>query len=132
MDFGTEIDGTEDFFQMFWPIIVSHKIGNWLFFSSPRRMELTFCVVRWRVTIMGNIRTRSHFKNAIWDCPHHGGNHTRNGKHNSGENSKICCTADDKNLQHLKFNLQSSTFTFPFYMEFDNFLQKTSGRCRFF
>ena len=28
MDFGTEIDGTEDFFQMFWPIIVSHKIGK--------------------------------------------------------------------------------------------------------
>ena len=28
MDFGTEIDGTEDFFQMFWPIIVSHKIDS--------------------------------------------------------------------------------------------------------
>ena len=28
MDFGTEIDGTEDFFQMFWPIIVSHKIDE--------------------------------------------------------------------------------------------------------
>jgi len=28
MDFGAEIDGTEDFFQMFWPIIVSHKIDE--------------------------------------------------------------------------------------------------------
>ena len=28
MDFGTEIDGTEDFFQMFWPIVVSHKIDE--------------------------------------------------------------------------------------------------------
>ena len=28
MDFGTEIDGTQDFFQMFWPIIVSHKIDE--------------------------------------------------------------------------------------------------------
>ena len=37
MDFGTEIDGTEDFFQMFWPIIVSHKIGIWLFFLSQRK-----------------------------------------------------------------------------------------------
>jgi len=28
MDFGSEIDGTQDFFQMFWPIIVSHKIDE--------------------------------------------------------------------------------------------------------
>ena len=28
MAFGTEIDGTEDFFQMFWPIVVSHKIDE--------------------------------------------------------------------------------------------------------
>jgi len=28
LDFGTEIDGTQDFFQMFWPIIVSHKIDE--------------------------------------------------------------------------------------------------------
>ena len=28
MDFGTEIDGSQDFFQMFWPIIVSHKIDE--------------------------------------------------------------------------------------------------------
>ena len=26
IDFGAEIDGTEDFFQMFWPVTVSHKI----------------------------------------------------------------------------------------------------------
>ena len=26
MDFGAEIDGSEDFFQMFWPVTVSHKI----------------------------------------------------------------------------------------------------------
>lgn len=28
MDFGTEIDGTQDFFQMFWPTVVSHKIDD--------------------------------------------------------------------------------------------------------
>lgn len=26
MEFGAEIDGSEDFFQMFWPVTVSHKI----------------------------------------------------------------------------------------------------------
>jgi len=26
MEFGAEIDGTEDFFQMFWPTVLSHKI----------------------------------------------------------------------------------------------------------
>ena len=26
MDFGAENDGTEDFFQMFWPTSLSHKI----------------------------------------------------------------------------------------------------------
>ena len=28
MDFGAELDGSEDFFQMFWPTIISHKIGD--------------------------------------------------------------------------------------------------------
>jgi hypothetical protein len=27
MAFGVELDGSEDFFQMFWPTIISHKIG---------------------------------------------------------------------------------------------------------
>ena len=26
MEFGAEIDGAEDFFQMFWPSVLSHKI----------------------------------------------------------------------------------------------------------
>ena len=28
IDFGAEIDGTEDFFQMFWPVTVSQKSAN--------------------------------------------------------------------------------------------------------
>ena len=28
MDFGTELGGDQDFFQMFWPTIISHKIGK--------------------------------------------------------------------------------------------------------
>ena len=28
MDFGTELGGDQDFFQMFWPTIISHKIGE--------------------------------------------------------------------------------------------------------
>ena len=28
MEFGAELDGSEDFFQMFWPTIISHKIGG--------------------------------------------------------------------------------------------------------
>ena len=28
MAFGTELDGSEDFFQMFWPTVMSHKIGE--------------------------------------------------------------------------------------------------------
>ena len=28
IDFGVELDGGEDFFQMFWPTIISHKIGG--------------------------------------------------------------------------------------------------------
>ena len=28
MDFGVEIDGSQDFFQMFWPVVVSHKIDS--------------------------------------------------------------------------------------------------------
>ena len=28
MDFGVEIDGSSDFFQMFWPVVVSHKIDE--------------------------------------------------------------------------------------------------------
>ena len=26
IDFGVELDGSEDFFQMFWPVTVSHRI----------------------------------------------------------------------------------------------------------
>ena len=32
MAFGAELDGSEDFFQMFWPTIISHKIGTYLIF----------------------------------------------------------------------------------------------------
>ena len=28
MEFGVEMDGTQDFFQMFWPVVVSHKIDE--------------------------------------------------------------------------------------------------------
>ena len=28
MDFGVEIDGSQDFFQMFWPVVVAHKIDD--------------------------------------------------------------------------------------------------------
>ena len=28
MEFGVEMDGTQDFFQMFWPVVVSHKIDD--------------------------------------------------------------------------------------------------------
>ena len=28
MDFGVEMDGSQDFFQMFWPVVVSHKIDD--------------------------------------------------------------------------------------------------------
>lgn len=28
MEFGTELDGCQDFFQMFWPIVVGHKINQ--------------------------------------------------------------------------------------------------------
>ena len=28
MNFGTEMDGSQDFFQMFWPIVICHKIDN--------------------------------------------------------------------------------------------------------
>jgi len=28
MEFGAEIDGTEDFFQMFWPTVLAHKIDS--------------------------------------------------------------------------------------------------------
>ena len=28
MDFGVEMDGSQDFFQMFWPVVVSHKIDE--------------------------------------------------------------------------------------------------------
>ena len=33
MEFGAELDGSEDFFQMFWPTIISHKIGKKFHFS---------------------------------------------------------------------------------------------------
>jgi hypothetical protein len=38
MEFGTELDGSQDFFQMFWPITVSHKIDEEspLWEMSPR------------------------------------------------------------------------------------------------
>ena len=28
MEFGAEIDGTEDFFQMFWPTVLAHKAAT--------------------------------------------------------------------------------------------------------
>ena len=28
IEFGTDLDGTQDFFQMFWPVVVSHKIDE--------------------------------------------------------------------------------------------------------
>jgi len=28
MEFGVEMDGTQDFFQMFWPVVVAHKIDD--------------------------------------------------------------------------------------------------------
>ena len=28
MEFGVEMDGSQDFFQMFWPVVVSHKIDD--------------------------------------------------------------------------------------------------------
>ena len=48
MDFGTEIDGSNDFFQMFWPIVNSHKIDaeSPLYSMSAREIvENTFEVV---------------------------------------------------------------------------------------
>jgi hypothetical protein len=26
LEFGSELDGSEDFFQMFWPVVLSHKV----------------------------------------------------------------------------------------------------------
>ena len=31
IEFGTDLDGTQDFFQLFWPIVLSHRIDE----SSP-------------------------------------------------------------------------------------------------
>ena len=31
MEFGTELDGTQDFFQMFWPIMLSHKEHSYIY-----------------------------------------------------------------------------------------------------
>ena len=48
MDFGTEIDGSNDFFQMFWPIVISHKIDaeSPLYSMSARDIaENTFEIV---------------------------------------------------------------------------------------
>ena len=28
MEFGAELDGSQDYFQMFWPTILSHKIDQ--------------------------------------------------------------------------------------------------------
>ena len=28
MEFGVEMDGSQDFFQMFWPVVVSHKMDD--------------------------------------------------------------------------------------------------------
>ena len=41
MDFGTEIDGMQDFFQMFWPITVSHKIDEESPFWEMSARDLT-------------------------------------------------------------------------------------------
>ena len=38
---------------------------------------------------MGDIRSRPHFQNAIWDCAYNGGNHTRDRKHYSGDITKF-------------------------------------------
>jgi len=48
LDFGTEIDGSQDFFQMFWPVVVSHKIDadSPLYEMSARNIaENTFEIV---------------------------------------------------------------------------------------
>jgi len=48
MEFGAEIDGTEDFFQMFWPTILSHRINEEspLWEVTPRMMNnMSFEVV---------------------------------------------------------------------------------------
>ena len=28
IEFGTDLDGTQDFFQLFWPIVLSHRIDE--------------------------------------------------------------------------------------------------------
>ena len=28
IEFGTDLDGTQDFFQLFWPIVLAHKIDE--------------------------------------------------------------------------------------------------------
>ena len=38
IQFGTDLDGTQDFFQLFWPIVLSHRIDedSPLWSVSPR------------------------------------------------------------------------------------------------
>ena len=64
IDFGAEIDGTEDFFQMFWPVTVSHKIteDSELYDMSSRDISC-----RWAIhcfVVLHNI----HYDNLLLFC----------------------------------------------------------------
>ncbi len=45
MEFGAELDGSQDFFQMFWPTILAHKIDedSPLWDISPRLDAYSMC-----------------------------------------------------------------------------------------
>jgi hypothetical protein len=47
MEFGTELDGSQDFFQMFWPTILAHKIDedSPLWEISPRNQLHSPCIL---------------------------------------------------------------------------------------
>ena len=84
MDFGAEIDGSEDFFQMFWPVTVSHKIteDSELYDISSRdiscRLE-TWCKM---FQIVPTIIL--HLQETIWNNCYIRRNNSRNGKYCSG------------------------------------------------
>jgi Inward rectifier potassium channel C-terminal domain len=44
MEFGAELDGSQDFFQMFWPTILAHKIDedSPLWDIAPRQIIYIF------------------------------------------------------------------------------------------
>ena len=46
IDFGAEIDGTEDFFQMFWPVTVSQKSANFTLTSANCWLEMTIMLTK--------------------------------------------------------------------------------------